>query len=74
VGGVAVLVVLSAVFGFLAMASYNIARPAFFRGEVLNRNTPTLVPEATGVPAGYPPQIGRHDVPPNQPLVPPEFD
>jgi amino acid transporter len=74
VGGVAVLVVLAAVVGFLAMTSYSIARPAFFRGEVLNKHTPTLVPEATGVPAGYPPQIGRDDVPPNQPLVPPEFD
>jgi amino acid transporter len=74
VGGVAILVVSAAIVGLISMVAYNIARPAFFRGEVLNKNTPTLVPEATGVPAGYPPQIGRDDVPPNQPLVPPEFD
>jgi amino acid transporter len=74
VGGVAILVVAAAVVGLISMVAYNIVRPAFFRGEVLNKNTPTLVPEATGVPAGFPPQIGRDDVPPNQPLVPPEFD
>jgi len=27
-------------------------RPAFFRGEVLNRDTPTLVPEDIGTPVG----------------------
>ena len=27
-------------------------RPAFFRGEVLNRDTPTRVPEDIGVPVG----------------------
>ena len=74
IGGVAVLVVGAAIVGVIAMVSYNIARPAFFRGEVLNKNTPTLVPEVTGVPAGFPPQIGRDDVPPNMPLVPPELD
>jgi amino acid transporter len=74
VGGVGILVVSAAVVGLIAMVSYSIVRPAFFRGEVLNKNTPTLVPEATGVPAGFPPQIGRDDVPPNKPLVPPEFD
>jgi amino acid transporter len=74
IGGTGVLVVSSAVVGIVLMVAYNIARPAFFRGEVLNKNTPTLVPEATGVPAGYPPNIGRDDVPPNAPLVPPELD
>jgi amino acid transporter len=74
VGGVAILVVSAAIVGLISMVAYNIARPAFFRGEVLNKHTPTLVPEATGVPAGFPPQIGRDDVPPNQPLVPPELD
>jgi amino acid transporter len=71
IGGVGVLVVGAAIVGVVAMVAYNIARPAFFRGEVLNKNTPTLVPEATGVPAGFPPQIGRDDVPPDAPLVPP---
>jgi amino acid transporter len=74
VGGVAVMVIGAALVGVIVMCVYWAARPAFFRGEVLNRNTPTLVPEATGVPAGFPPNIGRDDVPPNAPLVPPELD
>jgi hypothetical protein len=28
----------------------------------------------SGLPVGFPPQIGRGDVPPNAPLVPPELD
>jgi amino acid transporter len=74
IGGVGVLVVGAAIVGLVLMVGYNIARPAFFRGEVLNKNTPTLVPEATGVPAGFPPNIGRGDVPADAPLVPPEYD
>jgi amino acid transporter len=74
IGGVAVLVVGAAIVGLVAMVAYSIARPAFFRGEVLNKNTPTLVPELTGVPVGFPPNIGRDDVPENAPLVPPNFD
>jgi hypothetical protein len=74
IGGVAILVVSAAVVGLIAMVAYNVARPAFFRGEVLNRNTPTLVPEDTGVPAGFPPQIGRDDVPADAPLVSPRYD
>jgi len=35
VGGVAVIVVITAVVGVLVMAAYGIARPAFFRGETL---------------------------------------
>ena len=66
IGGVAVLVIGAAIVGLIAMVAYSIARPAFFRGEVLNKNTPTLVPETTGVPAGFPPQIGRDDVPPER--------
>jgi amino acid transporter len=73
IGGVGILVIGAAIIGVIAMVSYSIARPAFFRGEVLNKNTPTLVPEATGVPAGFPPNIGRDDVPPDAPLVPPNF-
>jgi amino acid transporter len=74
IGGVGILVLAAAIVGVIAMVGYNIARPAFFRGEVLNKNTPTLVPEDTGVPAGFPPQIGRDDVPPDAPLVPPNFN
>lgn len=73
-GGVSVLVLGAAIVGLVLMVVYSIVRPAFFRGEVLNKNTPTLVPEATGVPAGFPPQIGRDDVGPDQPLVPPDYD
>ncbi|MBV9486840.1 MAG: APC family permease [Frankiaceae bacterium] len=71
VGGVAVIVTIALLIGLVAMIVYNAARPAFFRGEVLNRSTPTLVPEATGMPAGVPPNITRDDVPPDAPLVPP---
>jgi amino acid transporter len=74
IGGVGILVIAAAIVGLIAMVTYSIIRPAFFRGEVLNKNTPTLVPEVTGVPAGFPPQIGRDDVPSNKPLVPPELD
>ena len=35
VGGVSVIVVVSAVIGLLIMVAYNIARPAYFRGETL---------------------------------------
>ena len=31
---------------------YRAMRPAYFRGEVLNRDTPTRVPEDLGVPVG----------------------
>ena len=34
------------------MLIYWAVRPAFFRGEVLNRDTPTRVPEDIGVPVG----------------------
>jgi hypothetical protein len=73
-GGVSILVIVAAVIGVIAMVTYNILRPAFFRGEVLNERTPTLVPELTGLPAGFPPSIGRDDVPPNAPLVPPGYE
>jgi amino acid transporter len=74
IGGVAVMVSTAAIVGLVCMIVYNIVRPAFFRGEVLNKNTPTLVPENLGTPVGYPPQVGRDDVPPDAPLVAPEFD
>jgi amino acid transporter len=74
IGGAGVLVIGAAIVGLVAMVTYSLIRPAFFRGQVLNKDTPTLVPETTGVPAGFPPQIGRGDVPPNAPLVPPDLD
>ncbi|HVT65347.1 MAG TPA: APC family permease [Mycobacteriales bacterium] len=73
VGGVALLVILAAIVGLLVMIGCNVARPAFFRGEVLNSNTPTLVPESTGFAVGTPPSLSAADVPPGSPLVPPEL-
>ena len=71
-GGVSVIVILAMIIGLLAMVSYNVARPAFFRGEVLNSATPTLVPESSGLAIGTPPSLGARDVPPGAPLVPPD--
>jgi amino acid transporter len=45
VGGVSVIVVVAAVIGLLLMIIWRIAAPPFFRGETLNRETETLVPE-----------------------------
>ncbi len=35
-----------------SMVVYAQLRPAFFRGEVLNRDTPTRVPQDLGTPVG----------------------
>jgi amino acid transporter len=52
IGGVTILIVASVVLGVVLMLVYWAARPAFFRGEVLNRDTPTRVPDDIGVPVG----------------------
>jgi amino acid transporter len=52
IGGVFILIVASVVLGVVLMLVYWAARPAFFRGEVLNRDTPTRVPDDIGVPVG----------------------
>jgi amino acid transporter len=52
VGGVFVIVFLSLVAGALAFAACAARYRPFFRGETLNRHTPTLVPETTGMPVG----------------------
>jgi len=49
-GGVFLIAVASAAVGILAMLLWRFASPAFFRGEILNRATPTLVPEEGAVP------------------------
>ena len=54
-GGVFVIDVITILIGVVIMVAYSRARPAFFRGEVLNRDTPTMVPESvyaldTGLP------------------------
>ena len=38
--------------GIVLMYVYRAIRPAYFRGEVLNRDTPTRVPEDIGIPVG----------------------
>lgn len=72
-GGVSVIVIFALLLGLVVMIGYNIARPAFFRGEVLNSSTPTLVPEQTGFAVGTPPSLSSDDVPPGAPLVPPDL-
>jgi amino acid transporter len=52
IGGVFLLDLLSLVLGVVLMLVYARVRPAFFRGEVLNRDTPTLVPEDIGTEVG----------------------
>jgi amino acid transporter len=53
VGGVFLIAVAAAVVGLVAMLLMRFASPTFFRGETLNRSTPTLVPE-DGTPLGTP--------------------
>ena len=52
IGGVFIIDILSLVLGLVLMFTYAAIRPAYFRGEVLNRDTPTLVPEDVGTPVG----------------------
>jgi amino acid transporter len=52
VGGVLVIDVAAIVLGIVLFLIYWAVRPAYFRGEVLNRDTPTRVPEDLGVPVG----------------------
>jgi amino acid transporter len=51
-GGVFVLDFGSVLLGIVLMFAYRAVRPAYFRGEVLNRDTPTRVPSELGVPVG----------------------
>jgi amino acid transporter len=52
IGGVFILDVGVLLLGVVLMYVYRAIRPAYFRGEVLNRDTPTRVPEDIGVPVG----------------------
>jgi amino acid transporter len=52
IGGVFTLDVGVLLLGIALMYIYRAFRPAYFRGEVLNRGTPTRVPEDIGVPVG----------------------
>ncbi len=61
VGGVFVLDVGAVLLGIILMLVYQQMRPAFFRGEVLNRDTPTRVPQDLGTP------VGLFGIEPNEP-------
>jgi hypothetical protein len=52
IGGVFLLDLISLLLGIVLMYVFSAFRPAFFRGEVLNRDTPTLVPEDLGIEVG----------------------
>ena len=47
-----VLIVGSVLLGVVLLMIYRFVRPAFFRGKVLNRDTPTRVPDDIGMPVG----------------------
>jgi amino acid transporter len=69
VGGIFVLAIGSLLLGVVAMLAWRAAAPAFFRGEVLTRNTPVRV-AADGIPLGG---VTLPDTPSHQHLVlPPE--
>jgi amino acid transporter len=52
IGGVFLLDIAGVILGIVFMVVYARLRPAFFRGEVLNRDTPTRVPQDLGTPVG----------------------
>jgi amino acid transporter len=52
IGGSFLLAAGALLIGFLVIIVYPAISPLFFRGEVLNANTATLVPEDIGVPVG----------------------
>ena len=52
IGGAFLLAAGSILIGIVLMLIYRSVAPPFFRGEVLNRSTMTLVPEDVGAPVG----------------------
>ena len=50
IGGVFLIFLFSALIGLLCAVAWRLAGPSFFRGETLNRSTPTLVPEGAPLP------------------------
>ena len=52
IGGVFLIDLIALVLGVVLMFVYAAFRPPFFRGEVLNSDTPTLVPDDLGVEVG----------------------
>ena len=70
IGGVFMIFLISALIGVVCALAWRIAGPSFFRGETLNRATPTLVPEDPSFPfdqgkpevlAGARPGLGDDD-------------
>ncbi len=59
-GGVFVIDMITIVVGLVIMVWFRRVRPAFFRGEVLNRDTPTMVPERVYVDL---PGVEHHPLP-----------
>jgi amino acid transporter len=52
IGGVFIIEFVTLVIGVVIMVAFAAVRPAYFRGEVLNRDTPTMVPEDLGTEVG----------------------
>ncbi len=52
IGGVFIIDVISLAMGVVLLVAFAAVRPAFFRGETLNRETPTMVPEDLGAEVG----------------------
>jgi len=52
IGGVFLLDAGAVLLGIILMVAFAAVRPAYFRGEVLNRDTPTRVPQDLGTPVG----------------------
>jgi amino acid transporter len=50
IGGVFLIFLISALIGLVCAVAWRLAGPGFFRGETLNRFTPTLVPEGAALP------------------------
>jgi hypothetical protein len=52
IGGVFLIDVSALIIGIVLMLVYATLRPPYFRGEVLNKSTKTLVPQDLGVEVG----------------------
>ncbi len=48
IGGIFLIMFFSALLGVVLMYVYRAVSPAYFRGEVLNRDTPTREPDEIG--------------------------
>jgi len=63
-GGVFIIEVITVLIGAVSLIVFKRLRPAFFRGEVLNEDTPTLVPERVYADL---PGVEHHPSPPVAP-------